>query len=136
MQNFNLSCQPMPGAPAGCKLVVYHNNTGPFYEGDTDMAAAVKPPFPGVANGTLQAPGQFNTAAFNATEGPLNRTELVYGSTIWPILFFHGTSTCNILLEAPFIHNVKPGQGYMKNGASAVRNRPTSLHACNAEAQR
>jgi hypothetical protein len=113
MQNFSLACQPVPGAPAGCKLVVYYNNTGPFYEGNTDMAAVVKPPFMGVASGTLRPPPPFNTAAFDATEGPLNRTEVVYRSTIWPIMFFHGTPVCSILFESPFIHNVKPGQGYM-----------------------
>jgi hypothetical protein len=97
---------------------VYYNSTGPFNNTDfAAPAAVIKPPFQGVTAGVLRPPPRWRAADFAAREGTLNRTEVLHNATIWPILYFHGGAACNVLLESPKIHDVKPGLG---NAASTV----------------
>lgn len=99
---------------------MYYNSTGPFNNTDfaAPAAAVIKPPFfKGVSAGVLRTPPPWRAADFAAKESTLNRTEVLHNSTIWPILYFHGGAACNVLLESPYVHDVKPG---MDNAQSAV----------------
>lgn len=49
----------------------------------------------------------YGSAAFNATEEPLNRTEQVYGSMMWPFLYFYGGPGCNVLIENPVVRGLQ-----------------------------
>lgn len=136
VQEFKLTCTPLPGAPPACKLMVYYNNTGPFGASKEAPTGLVKPPF-GVPAQQLGHP-QWGSPTFNAIEGPLNRTETVYKSTTWPILYFYGSKACNVVLEKPTIESVKPGAGAVPykdpskggiNHGTAVRTLITSARS-------
>jgi hypothetical protein len=103
LQAFNISCQKLPTAPADCTLMLYYNSTGMFEDGTTNMSELIKPPFEIPADQLPDHVAPWGTAEFNATEGPLNRTEPVYNATLRPMLFFFGGPTCHVVLTKPKI---------------------------------
>jgi hypothetical protein len=122
LQGFGLDCKRLRDAPASCNLVVYYNSTGNV-AGSSDSTAVVglsiQPPF-GIPARQLPHPRPaWNSAQFNATETQLNRTESIYNSTLWPMLYFHGGRSCNLVLTTPLITGVRLQDA--PHEASAVR---------------
>lgn len=125
LQAFRLSCVKQRHVPADCRLVVYYNSTGTLEDGVSSMDGLIKPPF-GVLSGQLPNPrAAWNSALFNKTEPQLNRTEVLWNATNWPMLYFYGGRSCHVLLPAPFIKGVQlPNQD---GEGSQVRQRANML---------
>jgi hypothetical protein len=101
LQTLNLSCQyQQQGASSKCKLVVYYNSTVPSLR-------SLKPfGIPTYALPKLPS-APLRSAEMNATEMKLNRTEPIYNSIMWPLLYFHGGPSCHVRFESPVIREVE-----------------------------
>lgn len=121
LQESRLDCKQLPDAAAAdCRLVVYYNGTGPF-PSSSNLAGLLRPPF-GVPAKSLPSPvPPWESAAFNETETAINRTEVIYKATKWPVVFFHGGPSCHLLLASPRIHHIQPGRRPQSLDATAVR---------------
>jgi len=47
------------------------------------------------------------SAAVNASEQILNRTEPIYNAIMWPLMYFFGGPSCHVLLDSPVIRGVR-----------------------------
>lgn len=118
--DLTLSCHLVDDATANaCNLVVYYNRTLVADAGSFGIRAAPLP-FP--------APRPFS-AAYNATELKLNRTEPVYNSTLWMLLLFHGGSGCHVRFSNPEVTGINLPSA--PNAPTQVRH--TCVHWCHAQ---
>jgi hypothetical protein len=101
VQGFKLNCQQQRAAPASCDLVVYYHTK----DAVADNPLPIEPAF-GVRAERLPPRPAWALVPDDPTEQMLNRTEPIYNATVWPMLYFHATNSC-ILVVTPHISGVR-----------------------------
>lgn len=102
-----MSCKPTARsalsvglAEPPCDLVVYSNTT--------KVPGLPRPV--GVPSAAFPPPPSFPIATRKATaEAVLNRTELQFNATLFPLLYFHGGAGCNLRFRSPIVKGVYLG---------------------------